>query len=43
MAVVGVSGTRAVQKIEQKRFLLTLLKKREKEKALIMNALCDIL
>ena len=27
MAVVGVSGTRAVQKIEQKRFLSTLLKK----------------
>jgi len=32
MAVVGVSGTRAVQKIEQKRFLSTLLKKRAKRK-----------
>jgi len=32
MAVVGVSGTRAVQKIEQKRFLSTLLKKWEKRK-----------
>jgi hypothetical protein len=43
MAVIGVSGTRAVQKIEQKRFLSTLLKSGQKEKALIMNALCDIL
>ena len=32
MAVIGVSGTRAVQKIEQKRFLSTLLKKRAKRK-----------
>ena len=32
MAVVGVSGTRAVQKIEQKRFLSTLLKKNAKRK-----------
>jgi len=32
MAVVGVSGTRAVQKIEQKRFLSTLLKKQAKRK-----------
>jgi len=43
MAVVGGSGTRAVQKSSKNDFYRLYLKSGQKEKALIMNALCDIL